>query len=415
VDESPRIAILGAGPIGLEAALYARYLGYQVQLFERGPSPAANVQAWGHVSLFTPFGRNASPLGIAALQAQDANWQCPAVDETLTGSEIYHRYWLPLAQSDLVAGVLQCETEVLAIGRAGRLKGDSVGDEGRGDEPFRLLLRHADETEQIATADVVIDCTGTYGNHNWLGQGGIPAPGEKAAAEQIEYGLADVLGASRDRFDGKHTLVVGAGYSAATVLTSLAKLSSDETQITWVTRSDSEAPIKRIAGDRLVARDLLAQQANELATGEYTQVAHYPATAIHTMEYRSETDDFAVELVGGQTGKFVFDRVIANVGYRPNHQIYRELQVHECYASGGPMKLAAQLMSNRSADCLDQISCGPESLTSPEPNFYILGSKSYGRGAQFLLSVGLEQIRDVFTLIGGREDLDLYATMPALR
>ena len=26
----------------------------------------------------------------------------------------------------------------------------------------------------LVEADVVIDCSGTYGNHNWLGQGGFP-------------------------------------------------------------------------------------------------------------------------------------------------------------------------------------------------------------------------------------------------
>ena len=36
VDTPAKIAILGAGPIGLEAALYDRYLGYEVDVFERG-------------------------------------------------------------------------------------------------------------------------------------------------------------------------------------------------------------------------------------------------------------------------------------------------------------------------------------------------------------------------------------------
>lgn len=417
MDDPPRIAILGAGPIGLEATLYARYLGYKVQLIERGESAAANVLDWGHVSLFTPFGMNASSLGIAALQAQDTAWQCPAKDETLTAAELYHRYWLPMAQSDLVAGVLQCGTEVIAVGRQGWLKGDGPGDPERGAMPFQLLLRHADGAESTAVADVVLDCTGTYGNHNWLGRGGIPAPGESVAGSFIDYGLPDVLGADRDRYEGKHTLVVGAGYSAATALTQLAKLTGDANQITWITRGDAAAPIRRIAEDRLADRDELAKRANELATGEYSSVMHHPATALAALQYRVETDDFEVELVGGHEGKFVFDRIIANVGYRPDNSIYSELQVHECYASDGPMKLAAQLLSqagNGSTDCLDQTSCGPESLQNPEPNFYILGSKSYGRGSNFLLSIGMEQIRDVFTLIGEREDLDLYQTMPAL-
>lgn len=417
MEDSPRIAILGAGPIGLEATLYARYLGYKVQLLERGESAAANVVAWGHVSLFTPFGLNASSLGVAALQAQDSNWQCPAAEEMLTGAELYHRYWLPLAQSDLVAGVLECDTEVVAVGRQGWLKGDGVGDASRGDAPFCLLLRRADGTEQLASADVVIDCTGTYRNHNWLGQGGIPAPGESAAAEHIEYGLADVLGDDQARFNGKHTLLIGAGYSAATALTQLVHSSDETTQVTWVTRSDADAPIRRIADDWLAPRDELARQANALATRETPVVTHYPATTIKAIEYRSASDDFEVDLVGQQSGRWVFDRVIANVGYRPDNRIYTELQVHECYASGGPMELAAQRaaqVGTGSVDCLDWKSCGPASLLNSEPNFHILGSKSYGRGAQFLLSVGLQQIRDLFTMIGNRDDLDLYATMPAV-
>jgi len=33
--DSPTIAILGAGPIGLESALYGRFLGYDVHVYER--------------------------------------------------------------------------------------------------------------------------------------------------------------------------------------------------------------------------------------------------------------------------------------------------------------------------------------------------------------------------------------------
>ncbi|NOY30057.1 MAG: hypothetical protein GXP28_07705, partial [Planctomycetes bacterium] len=394
-------------------------LGYPVQLFERGESAAANVLAWGHVNLFTPTRMNISPLGVAALQAQDPKWQYPIPESTLSGLEYFDCYWKLLAESDLVAGVLECNTEIVAIGRQGWLKKEGVGNEQRGEAPFTLLLRDADGSERNAIADVVIDCTGTYGNHNWLGQGGIPALGETAAARQIEYGLPDLLGLNHERYLGKHTLVVGAGYSAATVVAQLSHFAMEQQtpgiQITWITRGEAAAPIRHIAHDRLLPRDELAKQANALAAGEDASVTHHRATTVAAVEYRDETDDFEVELTGGQNGNFVFDRIIANVGYRPDNQIYSELQVHECYASGGPMKLAAQLTSsigNGSADCLDQASYGPASLLNPEPNFYILGSKSYGRNTQFLLSIGFQQIRDLFSIVGEREDLDLYATMP---
>jgi len=35
IDTPARLVILGAGPIGLEAALYARFLGYDVEIFEQ--------------------------------------------------------------------------------------------------------------------------------------------------------------------------------------------------------------------------------------------------------------------------------------------------------------------------------------------------------------------------------------------
>ena len=63
------------------------------------------------------------------------------------------------------------------------------------------------------------------------------------------------------------------------------------------------------------------------------------------------------------------------------------------------MKLAAALLGETSADCLSQSSHGAETLTNPEPGFFILGAKSYGRDSRFLIKVGLEQIRDVFSLI----------------
>jgi hypothetical protein len=60
---------------------------------------------------------------------------------------------------------------------------------------------------------------------------------------------------------------------------------------------------------------------------------------------------------------------------------------------------------------LDPATTGPQALLNPEPDFYILGAKSYGRNSRFLIATGLKQIRDLFTIIGDREDLDLYTSM----
>ncbi len=414
---SARIAVLGAGPTGLEVALTGRSLGYDVAIYERGETVAANILQWGHVPLFTPFGMNATPLGIATISATEPTWQPPNDDNCITGAEFHRRYLTPLANSKLLAESLHLRTEVLSVGRSRWLKSEGVGNSQRSEDTFRILLRDGSGAERIVEADVVIDCTGTFGNHNWLGQGGVPAVGELNAQSQIEYGLPDLMGKDHNDYLGKHTLVIGAGYSAATVVTQLANFSREhqnrETRATWITRKAHSGigPISRIPDDRLASRDELAKQANQLAAESDGPVDHVPGTTVSAVEYRSASDDFFVELSGERTGEFLFDRIIANVGYRPDNRIYAELQVHECYAIGGPMKLAAQLLSRANegsaVDCLDQTACGPESLANPEPNFYILGGKSYGRGSQFLLAIGYEQVRDLFTLITGREDFKL--------
>ena len=62
-------------------------------------------------------------------------------------------------------------------------------------------------------------------------------------------------------------------------------------------------------------------------------------------------------------------------------------------------------------DCLVQKSSGPEAVLTTEPNFFVLGSKSYGKDPRFLFATGLQQIRDVFKIVADRESLDLYATL----
>ena len=72
------------------------------------------------------------------------------------------------------------------------------------------------------------------------------------------------------------------------------------------------------------------------------------------------------------------DHLVSLTGYRPNADLYRELHVHQCYASDGPMKLAATLLAGGggSGDCLKQAAPGAATLRNPEPRFYILGMKS---------------------------------------
>lgn len=407
----PRIAIIGAGPIGLEAALYAATLKHPVHIFERGQI-ADYWRHWGHVRLFSPFRMNSTALGRAAITQNNAKHELPADDACLTGREHVQAYLEPLAQTPLVKAALHVDARVVQMGRRGFLKLEYPGDAKRAKEPFRLLIRDAKNKERMEEADIVLDCSGTYGMHRWLGDGGIPAAGETAAEAQIAYGLDDVR-ERKNVYAGKSVLVVGAGYSAATTVSNLAALAEADVAmwVTWLSRNAGTQPLKRIANDPLKERDRLAARANTLATRNDGNVEFHPQSVIDAIETAGPDKGFVVRgRMAGKPRTWEVDRIIANVGYSPDNSIYRELQVHECYASLGPMKLAAALAGQKGQDCLQQTCQGAETLRNPEPNFFILGTKSYGRNSNFLLRLGFEQIREVFTLISGNKELDLYKT-----
>src|SRR5207245_2721837 len=92
---------------------------------------------------------------------------------------------------------------------------------------------------------------------------------------------------------------------------------------------------------------------------------------VEAIESQFNNQSFRVTLKSAVQKKTLdVEKIIANVGYTPDRALYRELQIHECYASFGPMKLAALLAGAKGQDCLKQVCHGPESLRNPEPNCY---------------------------------------------
>lgn len=396
-----RIAIIGAGPIGLEAAMFARLRGFEVVVLEKG-TVAANVRSWGHVRLFSPFAINSSEWGRGAL----SELSLPTNDALLTGAELFEQYLHPLSQHLLLADCVQENTRVIKIGKRHLWKGDAIGNRSRLESPFTLLIESATTGEGLIEADFVLDCSGTFGNHNWLGDGGVPAIGERQLSERIDYCVPDIAGKDRARFASRRTLVVGNGYSAATAIVALGELADQDApaEVYWLTRRVADAPLPLIDGDSLVGRVELTARANELAAEADSRITWLPASFV--LEIATDDDgnvrvtvEKSAEQGGSSCKVLTVDNVIANVGYHPDRSLHEELQIHECYASQGPMKLAAALMGETSADCMTQSSPGSDTLRNPEPGFFILGAKSYGRDSRFLLRIGLEQIQSAFDLI----------------
>ncbi|MDE2662070.1 MAG: hypothetical protein OXI39_03565 [Gemmatimonadota bacterium] len=399
------LAIIGGGPVGLEAAARAARTGLATILFEAG-EVADHVRAWGWMRLFSPFGWNAGPGGLEVLRGQGG--ELPAAEALLTGAELRTHYLLPLAAALRSRVEVREGARVRDVARADWLKGEALGEAARADQPFRLLVeQNGAETEVFTRA--VFDCSGTYGRPNWAGPGGTPAIGERSARRAIEYRIPDVLGAQRGRYATRRTLLLGNGHSAATTACALAALAraGPATRFTWASREAHGVPLRAIPDDPLPERVKLTRRANAIAAEPPPGCEWLARSRLITVR-EIDSRGFDVDLeIDGKVRPDRFDRIVANVGYEPDDGLYRQLQVHTCYASLGPMGVSAALLAAQGppgdapADCcIAADALGPETLRNPEPGFFVLGAKSFGKNSAFLMRTGYEQVADAFSLLG---------------
>jgi thioredoxin reductase len=413
----PKIAIIGGGPIGVEAALYGVCAGYDVQLFEKGEI-AANVRRWGYVNFFTLWKKNRSTLAMRLLQK--AGIKLHDANTTSSGDELA-RYAEHISELPLLKNRIHLHHEVLAVSRESCLKSDFINDDRRSEFPFRLLVRHGNE-EKIIHTDIVIDASGVYENPNPLGDGGIPCPGEIPLREKIIYHLPNVAGHDLQRFANKHTLIIGSGHSAASTLRSIGNLFEQfpQTKISWVIRRGVPAhgaPYSIIPNDPSPHREQLHRDANRLA--KHPKVHFYSATTVQQIACQKY---FSVLLKQrDQEKEITCDTLVAHTGFHADTRLWDQLQIPIHPAIGAPQRLAEELIrqnhrtgvglstgyaerkppSEVPIDKWRFVQNDPQLLQSGEPGFYIIGIKSYGRDAGFLLQNGFRQIRDVFRLISG--------------
>lgn len=381
------LAIIGAGPVGIEAALAAIDAGFDVHVFEQG-EPGSHPIAWGHVRMFTPWRMNVGPATARHLGA--ASWKPPDAETCPTGLEFATTCLQRAAALPALKERLHAHAQVVQVGRRGTLKGEHIGTGARREQPFRLLVRDQGGRENFLHAFSVIDASGVYGNPSRAGEGGLPARQELYLAPQMDYHLVDLFGARRAQFAGRRTMVIGAGASAATAVADLARLADEAegTAVMWVTRGAEVYP--EIANDPLAVRRALHARARELARGAHAAVARIEGAEVDGFEYNSATHRYRVTLTLGDERRLEeVDRVLIHTGYMPDRSIHRELQVHECYATEGLMNVSAALLGT--TDCLDAPASGIDVLKSPEPDFYVIGHKSYGRSPHFLLEHGYAQ------------------------
>ena len=394
MSKAKTVAIIGAGPVGLAAAAHVLERGMRPIVLEAGENVGHAVRAWGHVQLFSPWEYNIDRAAERLLAS--TGWNSPDPQQYPTGAELVERYLEPLAGKTALAQHIQTRSRVTGISRAGF---DKLKSKGRETAPFEIRYQNG-RGSGIVSSDAIIDASGTWHSPNPAGANGLPAIGERQAAERIAYGMPDVLGKQRSRYAGKTVAVLGAGHSAIGTLIDLARLAeqSSGTTAIWLLRGND--PAKAFGGganDKLAARGELG-----------SAFAALVAAGRIRLETEFRVSDIVAEgprlLLGsgsnGSRRQVSVDELIVATGFRPDLDFVRELRIELDPAIECPVALAPLIDPNEHS-CGTVRPHGARELAQPEPGFYFAGMKSYGRAPTFLMLTGYEQVRSIAADIAG--------------
>ncbi|WP_326797258.1 NAD(P)-binding domain-containing protein [Streptomyces sp. NBC_01808] len=392
--DSP-VAVIGAGPVGLAAASHLLDRGIEPLVLETGPTAATAVRGWAHVRLFSTWAELTDPAAEKLLAP--TGWTKP--DETAypTGGDWAERYLQPLA--DALGDRVRYGTTVTGVARAGR---DRVVDTDRDAQFFTVHVARADGAEERILVRAVIDASGTWSTPSPLGANGLPALGERAAADLITYRIPDLTDpAVRARYAGRATAVVGSGASAFTTLAALAGLAGEApgTHTLWILRRGiGTNTYGGGEADQLPARGALGLAAKAAVDdGNATAVTGFRTAAVERDSARP--DRLVLVAEDGRRSEPV-DEVIALTGLRPDLTFLDELRLALDERLQAPVALAPLIDPNVHS-CGTVYPHGAAELSHPETGVYLTGMKSYGRAPTFLALTGFEQVRSIAAALAG--------------
>ncbi|MGW3247934.1 NAD(P)-binding domain-containing protein [Streptomyces sp. NPDC001070] len=389
------VVVIGAGPAGLAAAADLLERGLEPLVLEAGPVAGSAVREWSHVRLFSTWAEVTAPAAEKLLAP--TGWVRPDGATYPTGGDWAEQYLQPLA--GVLGDKVRYGATVTGVSRAGR---DRIVDADRETQPFVIQVAHADGREERVTARAVIDASGTWAVPGPAGGNGLPALGEKAAADRISYRVPDLNDpAVRARYAGKRTAVIGSGASAFTALAHLADLAKSEggtgTHAVWILRRGiSGSTFGGGAADQLPARGALGLAARAAVDNGHADAV----TGFRTEAIERDTDGRLVLVAEDGRRLEPVDEVIALTGFRPDLSFLSEIRLGLDERLQAPTALAPLIDPNVHS-CGTVHPHGVNELSHPDQGVYLVGMKSYGRAPTFLAMTGYEQTRSIAAAIAG--------------
>lgn len=394
--ESPAtIAIIGAGPLGIEAALYARFLGYHVSIFE-ARRVAHRMLDWHDRPLEYPVSSVTTSLGIAALKAQDPEYLQPDPNRVFTGKEYAQEYLLPLAKTDLIFDEIHFLSPVVDVSRfrsrelPESQQYDQFDWQNRCNDEFRILVEGRHRGAWVSRADCIIDCRGLGPSRVGLGPAGGLATGELHATKDfLEYLPADRKFDPK-AYDNKRILVVGCTKDAIRVVRECLRYAKHK-QLIWVV-----PPVDHQENEQLTQT---RRELSEQTSPEFVMIESLGVESIS----KSEQGHWQICLIKDDesTVEMQVDALISRTRYL-HEPLGRTLLADDSGATAY-LETVLQVPIQIDPSAAKNVRWHRQVLTA-EPGYFRLH-------AQGGLSEGFERLRTIFAILGGRSDLDLYQIM----
>jgi thioredoxin reductase len=366
--EIEECVIIGAGPIGLAAAVHMTERGVAPLVLEAGASAGSNIQSWGHVQLFTPWALNLDELSARRLAS--SGWNYPKLMDIPTGHEFCRDYLIPLSQLPGLKENIRYGAKVVRVSYQENIFHVHTSDGG------------------LVRARALIDCSGTYDNK-------ISLPlfsRHETSDSRIFNSIPDFADPStQDALLDGAVAVVGGGHSALSSVYGLLLLrgARPDVKVLWLLNTHTKETV--VEKEKTYFKDV---------------PDGYVVDALHALDHAVQNDLVDVitqfkltEIAGDQTGvtltsengkKVRASSAIINIGFRPDYSIYEDID-----EPTNPLTCVEGIYEHIKPSentCLTVREQELPQLLQETTGHFVLGQKSYGTASTFLLKTGYGQV-----------------------